>query len=175
MDNTLRALSLPVATLPTGPANTLTQVLFNADDTKLVVTVKGDTGPPVVPGFLAVWDVNNDGTLSQDFARVVPPAGGVQPFGTTVVPGSNSLLVADPAIGAEIVDLSELSGSTTSNSSAKSSILNVAGQTANCWSTFSPKTGNFYLADPPNALITEVSVDKNLKGSVIKVHRISVP
>lgn len=156
-----------MATPPTGP-KTLSQVIFSEDDSKLIVAAKGDIGPPVAPGFLAVWSVNADGTLSDEFTRVALTTGGVRPFGTVVVPGSNALLVADPAVGAELVDLSGISGA-TSNSGPRSSILNITGQGANCWSAYSPKTGSFYLEDPPNARISEVRVDKNLKGTVIKV------
>ncbi|KAI0777135.1 hypothetical protein BC629DRAFT_634728 [Irpex lacteus] len=166
LNDTLRALNFPVATPPTGP-KTLSQVIFSEDDSKLVVAAKGDIGPPVAPGFLAVWSVNADGTLSDEFTRVALTTGGVRPFGTVVIPGSNALLVADPAVGAELVDLSGISGA-TSSSGPRSSILNITGQGANCWSAYSPKMGSFYLADPPNARISEVRVDKNLKGTVIK-------
>ncbi|KAI0091292.1 hypothetical protein BDY19DRAFT_904738 [Irpex rosettiformis] len=169
--DTFRALNLSLANPPTGPANTLTQVLFNKDDSNLIVTVKGNAGPPVAPGFLAIWDVNADGSLSKNFTQVAPPVGGVLPFGTSVIPSSNALLVADPAIGAEIVDLSELSGGTSLSSSSKSSILNITKQGANCWTAYSSKTGNFYLADPPNARISEVSVDKNLKATVVRQYQ----
>ncbi len=157
-----------MVTPPTGPLDTLTQVLFNEDDSKLIAVAKGHPG---APGFFAIWDVNADGTLSENFTKLAPPTGGAVPFGVSLIPGSNALLATDPVVGAEVVDLSGVSSNTTGtlSSSSKSSLVNVTGQGAVCWSAHSTKTGNFYVTDIINAQVTEISVDKNLKGTIVKV------
>ncbi|KAI0777134.1 hypothetical protein BC629DRAFT_1594837 [Irpex lacteus] len=170
LNNTYRPLNFPVVTPPTGPLDTLTQVLFNEDDSKLIAVAKGHPG---APGFFAIWDVNADGTLSENFTKLAPPTGGAVPFGVSLIPGSNALLATDPVVGAEVVDLSGVSSNTTGtlSSSSKSSLVNVTGQGAVCWSAHSTKTGNFYVTDIINAQVTEISVDKNLKGTIVKQYQ----
>ena len=146
----------------------MSQVLFNEDDSKLIAVAKGHPG---APGFLAVWDVNADGSLSENFTKLAPPAGAALLFGTSVIPGMNALLVTDPAVGAEIIDLSGLSGNTTLSGGSRSSLVNITGEGAVCWTAYSSKTGNFYATDIRTSLVTEINVDKNLKGTVVKVRR----
>lgn len=50
-----------------------------------------------------------------------------------------------------------------------STVTTVPGQGAICWSTYSSKSGNFYLIDPNTDIVTEVHIDEHLKASVIKV------
>ena len=52
--NTLRYLSLNQTTPPSGPPSTTSQIAFNHDESKLIVSIKG--APPVI-GYLAIWDV----------------------------------------------------------------------------------------------------------------------
>lgn len=65
-----------------------------------------------------------------------------------------------PKIGFTVFDLADPS---------RNSAVNITGQTANCWSAYSPKTGHYFLTDPGAAIINEVQVDGNLKGSLVKV------
>lgn len=122
----------------------------------MLASVKGDSRNN---GFIAVWDVDNNGALSEDFKRIDPPSGGAQPFSMTLIPGKNALLVADPAVGFTIVDLK----------SNQSSAVKIDGQKTTGWSSLSGKTGNFFLTDVDTSIVTEVSVDDNLKGTVVKV------
>jgi hypothetical protein len=115
---------------------------------------------------VAIWDVEADGSLSQEATRVAPPTGGVLPFSLTPIPGTEAFLVTDPGIGFDIFDLST---SGLKGNSSKSSAVKIDGQVATCWSSFSHKTGNYYLTDAGTSTVTEVSVDKDLKAAIVKV------
>jgi hypothetical protein len=156
--NALRSLPLNQTTPATGPAGSASHVIFSEDGSQLIASIKGT---PPTPGYLAIWDVAEDGTLSQDFAAVPPPSGGLLPFSMTAVPGKDALLVTDPNIGFDIIDISQ-----GQNSSASSAVP-ISGQSATCWSSFSHTTGNFYLTDVGTSIVTEVNVDENLKGTVV--------
>jgi len=156
--NTLRSLSLNQTTPATGPAGSASDIIFSEDGTQLIASIKGI---PPTPGFLAIWDIADDGSLSENFTSVAPPNGGLLPFSMTSIPGTSAVLVTDPGIGFDIFDLSQ-----TDNSSSSSAVP-INGQSATCWSSFSNKTGNFYLTDVGTSIVTEVNVDQNLTGTVV--------
>lgn len=260
MANTNRSLKLNQTTPATGPAGSASHVIFTEDGSQLVASVKG---VPPTPGFLAVWDVAEDGSLSTDFKSMAPATGGLLPFSMTVIPGKNAILATDAGIGFDIFDFgtgaanntstsvalstsatasvstavsasalssevesasasgsvsqsasavpsassvvaraissasatspvsasasiappASTSTSTVGNSTvasvsttpaaastaidatgARNSAVKIDGQGATCWSSFSTKTGNFYLTDIGTSIVTEVSIDNNLKG-----------
>ncbi|KAI0334077.1 hypothetical protein GY45DRAFT_145356 [Cubamyces sp. BRFM 1775] len=156
MSNTLRSLGLNQTTPATGPPGTASHLVFSEDGKQLLASVKG---VPPNPGMIAVWDVADDGSLSADFQAVAPPTGGLLPFSMTIVPGKNAVLSTDPGIGFDVFDLS---GGNSSSATA------IDGQSATCWSSFSTKTGNFYLTDIGTSIVTEVNIDDNLKASIVK-------
>ena len=96
LPNTLRSLALNQTTPPNGPPGTASQIIFNEDNTKLIASVKG---VPPAPGFLAVWDVQPDGSLSATHATILPAAGGMLPFSMNVIPGQNALFATDAGVG----------------------------------------------------------------------------
>lgn len=161
---TKRDLRINQTTPATGPAGSLSHVIFSEDGKQLVASVKGI---PPTPGFLAVWDVQSDGSLSEKFQRLAPEKGGLLPFSMTAIPGKNAILATDAGLGFDIFDMSRNGGAKGNNT--KSSANEIKGQKATCWSSFSPKTNNFYLTDIGTSLVTEVNLDHNLKGSIIKV------
>lgn len=92
LNNTVRSLDLNQTTPATGPAGSVSDVLFSEDGKRLLVSVKG--APPVQGssilsslngglaltcgfrlGFIASWDVAADGSLSKDFIKVPATAG----------------------------------------------------------------------------------------------------
>ncbi|KAG7092934.1 hypothetical protein E1B28_009239 [Marasmius oreades] len=163
---TNRRLDLNQTTPANGPAGTVSHVLFSEDNKQLVTSVKG---VPPNPGFLAVWDVNQDGSLSKDFRSIAPAKGGLLPFSMTLVPGKNAILATDAGVGFDVFDFSAAeNNSNKSVAAGKSSVVAIDGQKATCWSSFSPKTGNFYLTDIGTSQVTEVKLDENLKGAVVK-------
>lgn len=125
----------------------------------MMATVKGV--PDKLPGFIAAWDVAADGSLSKDFKKIALPKGGLLPFSMTLIPGQNSMLVTDAAIGFDLFD--------TGKGGRQSNAVPINGQGATCWSSFSPKTKNLYLTDIKTSIVTEVNVDAQLKGKVVKV------
>jgi len=159
LPNTNRSLNLNQTTPATGPAGTPSHLIFSEDNRQLIASVKGT---PPQPGFFAVWDVANDGSLSQNFVTVPPNQGGLLPFSMTLIPGQNALLATDAGVGFDILDLAN---PTSPNN--RSSVVPIQGQGATCWSSHSPKTGNFYLTDIATSLVTEVNVDSNLRGTIV--------
>lgn len=151
-------MNLNQSTPANGPAGTASHIIFSEDNTQLFVSVKGI---PPTPGFLAVWDVASDGSLSEDFNSVAPAEGGLLPFSMTLIEGTNALLATDAGVGFDIFDFS--------SGSNDSSVVPIEGQSATCWSSFSNQTGNFYLTDIGTSIVTEVNVDQNLKGSIVQV------
>jgi len=160
INGTTRSLGLNQTTPASGPAGSTSHVIFSENGQQLVASIKGT---PPTPGFLAVWNVSQDGTLSDDFAQVAPGQGGLLPFSMTVVPGENAILATDAGVGFDLFDMSN--GATNSSNS---SVVPIQGQGATCWSSFSNQTGNFYLTDIKTSMVTEVNVDKNLKGTIVK-------
>ena len=140
IQGTRRSLNLSQSTPPTGPAGTASDIIFSADNSKLLATVKG---VPPQPGFLAAWSIAADGSLSKDFVPSTPATGGLLPFSATPIKDKNALLVTDPGAGFSIYNLDSLSIEQTTP--ASSSIIPIQGQKAACWSSFSPKTGNYYI------------------------------
>lgn len=90
---------------------------------------------------------------------ITPPKNGNNPFGITLVNGRNAVIAADTQDGFTIFDLSD-------GSKSSSVDVNVLG--AICWSTYSPKTGNYYMIDAGGAVF-EVNINSNLEGTVVQV------
>ncbi|KAJ8495345.1 hypothetical protein ONZ51_g1762 [Trametes cubensis] len=154
--NSLRTIALNQTTPPAGPPGTASQITFNDDESKLIASFKG-LAPAV--GFLALWDVQPDGSLSTEFTKMDTLPGGSLTFSLTPIPGKNAFVSTDPGVGFTVFDLDDPS---------KGSVIPIPGQGATCWSSFSAKTGNFFLDDVSTATVTEVHVDDNLKASIVK-------
>jgi hypothetical protein len=82
-------------------------VVFDEDDSWLIASIKGT---PTDSGFLAVWDVAGDGSLSANLTTVAPSTGGALPFGMNLILGTNAILATDPAEGSKFVNLSSVCG-----------------------------------------------------------------
>jgi len=155
--NTARDLKVNQTTPPNGPAGTMSHVIFSEDGTQLFAAVKG---VPPTPGFLAAFDVAQDGSLSSDFTTSTPASGGLLPFGMTAIPGTKAVLSTDAAVGYTIFDFS-------AGSNATNAVFPIEGQGATCWVAHSTKTGNFYLTDLDTSIVTEVNVDSNLNSTIV--------
>jgi len=157
--NTNRKLNIKQTTPPSGPPNTVSDIIFTEDESQLLVSVKGI---PPTPGRISAFAVNpNDGSLSATSVDSTPSKGGIVPFSMTNIPGKKAVLNTDAAVGFAVYDFSK-------GSNATSSIIPIQGQGATCWSNFSPKTGTFFLTDIGTSTVTEVKVDDNLTGSIVK-------
>ncbi|KAF8636865.1 hypothetical protein AX17_003208 [Amanita inopinata Kibby_2008] len=155
--NTTRSLGLQQAIPPTGPAGTGSQLAFTPDGRQLVLTIKGLIP---APGYLAIWNVERDGSLSERFQTMY---GGLATWTITFINGRNALLSADPLLGYVIFDLDAFAA----NSSAQGTEYRMADQGAVCWSDWSPQTNNYYLSDFLHSTIYEVEVDVYLNTRVV--------
>ncbi|KIJ62818.1 hypothetical protein HYDPIDRAFT_29968 [Hydnomerulius pinastri MD-312] len=151
--NSKRSLGLAQTTPPNGPPGTASTLVFTDDGKYLIAATKG------MPGFLAVWDVESDGSLSSSFTKVAVPSGGGLPFSLNQIPGTKAFVASDPASGYDVIDIAD---------STKSASYAIEGQAASCWSARSQKTGNYYVVDAGTATLNEVHVDSNLKASLVK-------
>jgi hypothetical protein len=155
LKNTVRSLGLNQTNPPTGPANTVSDIIFNQDESNLLVSVKGN--PTAAPGFIANFAVTT-GTCGISLATTPvksTPDKGVLPFSMTLVGTSgDTLLSTDAGFGVSVSNFDATSGKITGSSS-----VSLNNQTATCWSAFSPKTGSFFVTDVGRAVMTEMSVD----------------
>jgi hypothetical protein len=137
--------------------NSMSTVFFNNDETKLLVDVKGLTIQKV-PGFFAAWDVNADGSLSED--HMTFPAHseiGSIPFGVARIPGKDAFVAADASIGGVVFDFSggySLANMTTHN-------FELPGQGITCWSTYASKSDSYFMTDFGHPQLFEAKVDPN--------------
>lgn len=156
LSDTVRFLGLNQTNPPTGPANTVSDILFNQDQSQLLVSVKGS--PTGAPGFIANFQVTSSRPFKLASSAVKStPHGGVLPFSMTLVRDTpDTVLNTDAAFGVSVSNINHKTGSIISSSS-----LAINNQTATCWSSFSPRTGSFYLTDVGNARLTEVSVNRS--------------
>jgi len=156
--DTTRDLGINQTNPPTGPANTVSDILFNHDESKVLVSVKGTPNGTV--GFIASFDVEcskKSFALSSTPVKSTPDKG-VLPFGMTLLPSQSSdiLFSTDAAFGASVSEFDAKSSTITSSQSVA-----IANQSATCWSAFSPRTGSFYVTDVGVAHVTEFSVNPN--------------
>jgi hypothetical protein len=78
----------------------MSTVVFSRDGTRLLADVKGLTDEKV-PGFIAMWSVNEDGSLSEDHELYPAPSKiGALNFGMSYLPeGHEGYILADPSVG----------------------------------------------------------------------------
>ncbi|VDB84798.1 unnamed protein product [Peniophora sp. CBMAI 1063] len=155
--NTHRWLGLNQSTPATGPAGTASQIIFSEDQKSVYAAVKGN--PAInATGFIAAWDVAEDGALSEEFYRITLPPGAALPFSLNYIPGSNgSLLVTDAAVGVDVFDFAQGLDAVSSNRATLA--YPIANQSAVCWAAWSNATGSFYVTDFNTGRISELAVD----------------
>jgi hypothetical protein len=155
---------------PTGPPGALSQVLFSDDGRKMFVAAKGRREPaPYFVGYVATWDVNEDGSIVEGFTKTYPPveAGALRPFGAATIPGTHALMVSDPEIGATIYDFTDSNNGTVVP-------INIRGQASNCWTNYANSTDTYFMADFPISTIWEVKIEENLKDwSIVNAYVLS--
>ncbi|PFH53006.1 hypothetical protein AMATHDRAFT_138599 [Amanita thiersii Skay4041] len=159
INETFRPFNILQTTPATGAQNTAGQVRFSRDGTKLFATVKGDASLNR-RGHLSIWNITSRNPLriSEDHETIETELIGLRPFGLTFIEGKNAIVSADPINGFDIWDLDEM----------KSYATHVDNQISNCWTAFSPKTGNYYLMDADKSVISEFHIDDNLNGTIVK-------
>jgi hypothetical protein len=135
----------------------MSTILFSADESKLVVDVKGLTDQKE-PGYLATWDVMYDGSLSKSYDTFPAPSSiGALPFGMTNLHGKDGYLVSDPTVGGIIYDFSK--GYTKKDVRVKNVAL--PGQAITCWATYASKSNSYFMTDFGDQKIFEISIDND--------------
>ncbi|PFH52992.1 hypothetical protein AMATHDRAFT_45895 [Amanita thiersii Skay4041] len=168
--NATRPLGLNQTTPPTGLDGTASNIIFSEDNCKLIASVKGKSDKP---GFLAVWDVSQDWSLSENFTRVVaPPPCGMHPSGLALIPGKDAVLAADADVGFSIYANVEGKAAPPAaggvHGDGQSSTVTIPGQVGVGWAVRSPKTNSYFLSDIGTSRLTVVNVDDHLKGTIVK-------
>ncbi|KAB2574309.1 hypothetical protein DBV05_g7031 [Lasiodiplodia theobromae] len=152
----LRPFDLGQSTPPVGPTNTVSQVFFSDDESKLFTTVKGDPASNKT-GFFSVFAVEQNlagSRLAMHDTRSSPPGTAVL-FGSAAVRSSNSrVFVTDPSFGAAVLDVDEASGVATLAARGA-----IAGQKATCWATISEATRSAFVADAGMNRMVEMSLE----------------
>jgi hypothetical protein len=143
----LRPIPLGQTKPATGPLNGIADVFFTEDSSLLVVIVKGDTTAKH-PGFVALYPVTG-GKVSY-WMTETHPAGTAVMFGSTIIPGTNNMLVSDASFGAAILSLFSLA--------TPLALTNITDQKATCWATTSSVTGTGFVDDPVLSQLTEIDL-----------------
>ena len=148
-----------------GSAN---QVIFSEDNNLLIVAIKGNMATNQT-GYLAVWDVYQNNSLSEYFNQVAAPPGGSFLYSLTLIAGQNAILASDVAVSYNIFTNMAGSWNISSSVDIRSVAIEVPNQQTTCSFTYSPKTGNYHLSDAAENRIVEVSVDANLTSAIVNV------
>lgn len=150
---------------PTGPPQTMSQILFTADNQALIVSIKGVNA--TVPGCLLFYMLTMNRTMLGSSPMAIMPMGGVLPFSVTLV-GSNGLLITDPGAGGVLTMTYSSSGGMINNNSMLTPI-NSTRAGALCWSTYSPNTGNYYVIAARNAVVVELNVNLTMTTNAVQI------
>ncbi|KAI1035415.1 hypothetical protein LB504_005893 [Fusarium proliferatum] len=120
---------------PTGPPNTVSNILFNPSETALFVTIKGNG---MENGFVYAYKVE-DGRVSEEAIKSQPNNLPVA-FGMSFISDA-SAVVSTPAYGAAFVSITnDLTVLTKTN-------ITVPKQMATCWTATSAGSRSVYLLD----------------------------
>lgn len=146
----LTTFDIGQSTPATGPFNSVSQTLFNADASALITILKGIPKTKNT-GFVSVLPIQNDYPVIPDVRS--SPNGTVVLFGSVIIPSSRSsteLFATDAAFGTTTLSLSP---SLKFSSFTKTTI---PGQIATCWATFSPLTRTAFVTDVATNRLVEI-------------------
>ncbi|VDB96709.1 unnamed protein product [Peniophora sp. CBMAI 1063] len=159
---------------PTGPAGTLSTVVFSPDQEAVMAFGKGVRDDQLVfdndyPGYLRVWPISNNGTLGAEPFQIdmVPPTGG-WPFSLSQIPHRNAFVGSDVVAGGAIVVDMQLGIANT-----QITPLVLPSNVGNCWSVTAPKAGTYFISDTDNNLVNEVQLNGKLEPSLLRQYNVS--
>jgi hypothetical protein len=145
-------------------------LIFSEDESKLYIAVKA-TDPAINvdehPGYFVVYDINADDSLSDCPINIPVPAGALQPFVMNPIPGQNAIFGADGAAGFYVWDLEGLEQGVQG---PRASLTPIHPMASICWSQYSNTTGHFFVVDGTIYIISEISLDEDLKPTIVKVN-----
>ena len=130
-----------------------------------MASVKGLTSNGA-PGFLVAWDVDADGSLSQNYSTYFPPTReGQHEYGFTYLFGSEGYVLSDGVVGGVLYDFSK--GYDPKNVISKN--LPIPNQVATCWVVYSTKSGSYFFTDAIAEKIYEYTIDAlNLNATPVR-------
>ncbi|KAJ6005169.1 hypothetical protein N7451_003113 [Penicillium sp. IBT 35674x] len=141
-------------TPPIGPTNTVAQVFFAADESRLITTVKGDPSTNKT-GFISVLPFKNArSSIFEDSDTRSSPAGTVVLFGGVNVPATLDLLITDASFGTALLSLNN----TTEKVSLEHKVT-IKGQGATCWVAYSEARKSFFVTDAAVNRLIEINKD----------------
>lgn len=141
-------------TPPQGPTNTLAQVFFTADDTRLITTVKGDPNTNKT-GFISVLPFKDSWSSTFESHDVrSSPSGTAVLFGGVNIPDTSDLFVTDASFGAALLSLNP----TTDNVSLQRKVV-IKGQQATCWAAYCQARESVFVTDAADDRLIEISED----------------
>ena len=141
---------LHTTTPPVGFPDTAADIQFNPSSTAVFVTIKGNPGPPAVPGFIYAFPVDRWGQLSQEPVISSPPQFTVD-FTINFLSSDSCALLTDPSFGASIIAISP------DYKVSERIHIAIPGQGANCWATYSPWYDAAYTSDAAKPNITVIN------------------
>lgn len=146
-------------TPPSGPPDTASDILFNPNSSALLVTIKGNPGPPAVPGYIYAFAVN-DGQISNE-AVISSPSALILDYSLNFLGSGTSALITDPTFGASIVNVdSDLTVTETHHTK-------IPDQGAVCWAAYSRHYSSVYVIDSDHTNITALDpVSGAIKGAI---------
>ncbi|KAL4938023.1 hypothetical protein BDV06DRAFT_232197 [Aspergillus oleicola] len=151
----LRPIELSQTIPAVGPSNTLSHVLFSADESLLYAAVKGD-GTEANIGYFSVFPVkygcspDTAAFVAREGVRSSPPGTGLL-FGAVVVPSSELIFVTDPGFGATVLEVNRETYKATEVARA-----DVPDQMAICWAAYSDKTNSVFVTDVASNRLVEL-------------------
>lgn len=149
-------------TPPQGPTNTLAQVFFTEDDTRLITTVKGDPNANKT-GFISVLPFKDSWSSTFESHDVrSSPSGTAVLFGGVNIPDTSDLFITDASFGAAVLSLN----TTTDNVSLQRKIA-IKGQQATCWAAYCQARESVFVTDAADDRLIEISEDGSKIMSIL--------
>ena len=151
--DTVRSLGLTQTNPPTGPPMTPSEVLFNQEQSQLLVSIKGNATAPSIAGSIDTFlvECSEPFTLAECPVKS-SPKDGLLTFSMTLA-GNDVVFNTDPAFGVCVSKFDDKGAIVASSNTT------IVGQLGTCWSSHSPRTGSFYVTDGGQPLVTELTVD----------------
>ncbi|KAK4162018.1 hypothetical protein QBC43DRAFT_322701 [Cladorrhinum sp. PSN259] len=156
-----REFKLDQTTPPTGPYNTISQVVFSDDEDQLYATVKGDPRSNK-QGWFSSYDIRRNASatwLSEQEIRS-KPSGTREMSGCVLIPGSRDMLVADSSFGVAVLGLND-----KSEASMKSKV-DIKDQERMSHVALKSGSKTAWLSDASRNKVIEVSYEKQDKVEV---------
>jgi hypothetical protein len=151
---------------PKGPPQSMSEILFSADNLSLIIAVKGLN--EAARGYLLFYLLSNHQTILSSTPIQVTPNNAIFPFSMTLVEW-NGLLITDPgANGVLTLNYSSTNGMITNSLFTP---IDPSHAGALCWSTYSPTIGNYYVIGVSPAAIVELNLDLNSNINPVRIIR----